>query len=392
MNADADLLIRLRSVLDAALESALPAEAPVALIGIPLWTNVGDHAIFLGTLRWLQRHGHEVAHSVADARDYSPSALRRALGPDGVIALAGGATVGDTWPERQRFRERVLAENGDVPIVQLPQSIHFDDPGAAARASEAFAAHPRFTLMARDADSEERARSLGCDPVLAPDIAFALDPLPRPAAPEVPVVSLIRRDRESALPTPQPPPDSVDWAAPDPLARRLPVQGAHVASRTVARSATMRRLALRRYTAYGEKRLEAGAAMLESRQGRDQRSHPRSHPLPAPGHSPRGPGQPLRQDVLVSAQLDRRVRPCPVGGGPGQGSLDGARRRRGLTPRTGPPGPAQPGLPLQAVRRETKIRSLARSPSRWRSASDAGARSAETSKPASTRRASKSRP
>ncbi len=262
MTADADLLARLGSVLDAALESALPAEAPVALIGIPLWTNVGDHAIFLGTLRWLQRHGHEVAHSVADARDYSPSALRRALGPDGVIALAGGATVGDTWPERQRFRERVLAENGDVPIVQLPQSIHFDDPAAAARASEAFAAHPRFTLMARDADSEERARSLGCDPVLAPDIAFALDPLPRPSAPEAPVVSLIRRDRESALPTSQPPPDSVDWAAPDPLARRLPVQGAHLASRTVARSATLRRLALRRYTAYGEKRLEAGAAML----------------------------------------------------------------------------------------------------------------------------------
>ncbi|MSO41307.1 MAG: hypothetical protein EXQ70_05330 [Solirubrobacterales bacterium] len=263
-NPDARLLARLRADLDAALAPRLAPGSPVALVGIPLWTNVGDHAIFLGTVRWLERHGHSLVHAVSDEADYSAKALRRSLGEGGTILLAGGGTLGDTWPRRQRFRERVLADNLELAVVQLPQSVHFDDPAAATRAAEALRAHPRLTVMARDADSAERARRLGLDPVMAPDMAFALDAIPRRTASGAGVVLLIRSDRESALTeAPDPSLEIVDWAGPEALPRRAAAQGAHAVSRRLPGSGRARAVALRRYVVHSRRRMGAGAAMLE---------------------------------------------------------------------------------------------------------------------------------
>ena len=58
---------------------------------------------------------------------FSPLALREAIG-DGPVLLNGGGNFGDLYAGQQQLRERVLAECRSNPVVQLSQSIHFEDP------------------------------------------------------------------------------------------------------------------------------------------------------------------------------------------------------------------------------------------------------------------------
>ena len=168
-----------------------------ALLDVPTHQNVGDSAIHLGTLALLRRTGVRVCYACS-IETYSRETLARRLG-DGVILLSGGGSLGDLWPLHQQLRERVLADFPDVPVIQLPQSLHFRDAAALARARTAFGAHRHLTLLLRDDRSLAAARSAFDAPSeVCPDLAFALGPLPRPFAPRARVVWLARRDREAA--------------------------------------------------------------------------------------------------------------------------------------------------------------------------------------------------
>jgi len=119
------------------------------------------------------------------------------------------------------LREEVIAAFPDNPIIQLPQTIHFRDRSALARARAVFNRHPHLTLLLRErrsleiAGNEFRGRQLLC-----PDMALYLGPLGRPVRATRPLVRLLRTDREAAiaarpsLPSPYllPAPDAgVDW-------------------------------------------------------------------------------------------------------------------------------------------------------------------------------------
>ena len=94
-------------------------------------------------------------------------------------------------------RERIVAAFPELPIVQLPQTIHFRDATARERARAAFSAHPRFTLLARDAVSAETARTeLGVRTEQCPDPAFCLGPLEATVRPRHDILALGRTDVE----------------------------------------------------------------------------------------------------------------------------------------------------------------------------------------------------
>ena len=183
--------------LERTVRPLLAGVTRAALLDVPTHQNVGDSAIHLGTLALLRRIGVRVCYACS-LETYAPATLARRLG-DGVILLSGGGNLGDLWPLHQQLRERVLADFPDVPVIQLPQSLHFREPSALARARSAFGAHRRLTLLLRDDRSLAAARSAFDAPSdLCPDLAFALGPLPRPVAPTARVVWLARRDREAA--------------------------------------------------------------------------------------------------------------------------------------------------------------------------------------------------
>ena len=49
------------------------------------------------------------------------------------IFIHGGGNFGDLWPEHQQFREMILQRYPDRPVIQLPQSIHFQDKANIAK-------------------------------------------------------------------------------------------------------------------------------------------------------------------------------------------------------------------------------------------------------------------
>jgi pyruvyl transferase EpsO len=155
----------------------LPVGEPVALLDFPNHMNVGDAAIWLGERALLRSLGVPVAYA-CDQRGYVAAHLRRALPTGGTILLHGGGNFGDLYPRHQRLRERVVADFPDHRIVQLPQTVAFEDERHLREAAARFRAHERFTLLVRDTASLERyGPALADDVRLCPDSAFGLGPL-----------------------------------------------------------------------------------------------------------------------------------------------------------------------------------------------------------------------
>jgi len=186
----------LRNRLLQTMAEIIPRGSRVALLDFPDHTNVGDSAIWLGELVTLRHLESKICY-VATRMTYQAERLRRALGPDGIVLLHGGGNFGDLWPRHQDHREQVVRELREYPIVQLPQSICFQDRGRLDEARRILRAHDRFTVVVRDNDSLTVARAmLELPAVLCPDSAFALGAIERPHGPVQPVVWLSRDDHE----------------------------------------------------------------------------------------------------------------------------------------------------------------------------------------------------
>ncbi|MFF2627063.1 polysaccharide pyruvyl transferase family protein [Kitasatospora griseola] len=199
----------------AVLRGLLPPGTRCALVDFPHHANVGDSAIWLGERALLRELDVDLAY-VCDRHTFAEADLARRL-PTGAIVLHGGGNLGDLWPHHQQLRERVVRAFPRHRIVQLPQSVHFDDPRNLARARAVFDAHPDLTLLLRDAHSLRQARdAFATRSVLVPDSVFALQDLPAAGTPHRRLLWLARTDHEAA-PHAEPAPDRTvhrtDWNA-----------------------------------------------------------------------------------------------------------------------------------------------------------------------------------
>jgi exopolysaccharide biosynthesis predicted pyruvyltransferase EpsI len=179
------------------LRSLVRPGEPCALLDFPNHGNVGDSAIWMGTRALLERIGARVTYT-CDFMTLRTAMLRRNVGK-GPIFLQGGGNLGDLWPDFQRFREHVIEAFPETRVILLPQAIHFEGRESVARARQVFGSHPRLTLLVRDRQSLEIARSeLKIRAILCPDLAFGLGPLCRTGPPTRDLLLLARRDKEAA--------------------------------------------------------------------------------------------------------------------------------------------------------------------------------------------------
>ncbi|GJL84024.1 MAG: exopolysaccharide biosynthesis protein [marine bacterium B5-7] len=167
------------------------------MVDYPNHPNVGDSAIWVGECEFLAQHGFKPDY-VCEIDTYSKSALANAIG-DGTIFIHGGGNFGDLWPEHQVFREQLLNDFPDNPIVQLPQGIHFNSKYNLQRTKDLFQQYQNFTLFVRDSISLDIAHSdLGIPAMLCPDLAFWCNPEQVVGSASVPCIWLVRNDKESA--------------------------------------------------------------------------------------------------------------------------------------------------------------------------------------------------
>jgi pyruvyl transferase EpsO len=201
MNAQVAELPRLQTMANQAFETLatmIPEGSVCALLDHPDYPNVGDSAIWLGQREFLRSRNVRVAYSCS-IKTFDEGALRRAL-PRGIVLIQGGGNFGTLWPHHQIFRERVLEHLRDYPVVQLPQSIRYEDDGSLQRTAQLIAAHPRFTLCVRDHASFQIAtEQLNAKTLLCPDSALLLDGKLERRAPDVDCLVLARTDKERAF-------------------------------------------------------------------------------------------------------------------------------------------------------------------------------------------------
>lgn len=191
-----EIIAELNARLETELSPFLDGK-PFALVDFPDHANVGDSAIWLGETAFFARHGQRPAY-VSSLKTHDDAAMARAIG-SGTIFLHGGGNFGTLWPAHQDFRLHLMERFPGHRIVQLPQSIHFNDESAAADTARAIERHGKFTLFVRDNPSLDFARRhFLCQTILAPDMAFCM-PRPRRSAPVHDIFCLLRTDHEKSI-------------------------------------------------------------------------------------------------------------------------------------------------------------------------------------------------
>lgn len=235
-----------------------------ALVDFPDHSNVGDSAIWLGATSWLSDAGVRIGYR-CDPGTYNPDHLEHFV-PTGPIFINGGGNLGDVWRRHQRLREAVIKDFRDRPIVQLPQTVHFQRPENLAVARQLFDAHPNLTLLVRDrlslnlVRSEFRARTALC-----PDMAFYIGRIDRVIPPDVDILWLRREDRETSGAS-GPVPSGVlacDWLDDRvPMLRRARNLLRPLAAREPGRRFILARALAIAYDQQARRRLRAGCSLL----------------------------------------------------------------------------------------------------------------------------------
>ena len=262
MKTMAEAVANLRGRIEQIL-GPLIGDRPIgAVIAFQNGPNPGDNAIYLGQLACLNSLSVAPPRIVCDYRTYDRDAIARAIG-DGVILLTGGGSFGDLWPIGQAYREDILRAFPDTPVIQLPQSMHFEKRDALDRARTAVESHRNVTLLWRDVRSLEMARSeFNVTNELCPDMAFSLGTIDRPKAATQPIVWISRNDRERRTDPPPGAPGLTDW--PDDRATILRRINYRLMGATLRYPSSdgWRRLLMRTYTPLAHQRLRRGLNVL----------------------------------------------------------------------------------------------------------------------------------
>lgn len=191
-----EVIAHLQTSAKNVLDSLIPEGAKVCLLDYPNNTNVGDSLIWLGEIEYLKYRKARIQY-VCDIHNYDYAVLSQVADSDTILLLHGGGNFGTFWPKMQEFRERIIQDFPNNIIIQLPQSIHYADQNVQTASARIINQHKRFTIIARDANSQELARNaFDVKVLLSPDMAFFIGSLSDYGAPTFDRFILSRTDHE----------------------------------------------------------------------------------------------------------------------------------------------------------------------------------------------------
>jgi exopolysaccharide biosynthesis predicted pyruvyltransferase EpsI len=159
--------------------SSLSNYSRCALLDYPDHPNIGDHLIWLGTVHYLTDVLKIEIGYASSFNNFSSVEMENQVG-NAPIFFHGGGNLGDLWQGYQEFRERIIAQYPDRPIIIFPQSIYFENPDNLERASKIFNSHPNLTIFLRDDRSYQIACQVfeKCHVFKTTDMAFQLINMP----------------------------------------------------------------------------------------------------------------------------------------------------------------------------------------------------------------------
>ena len=186
----------------------------VALLDYPEYGNVGDSMIWLGQVALLRRLNKKIVYAGAQS-NFEEREVGDLVAAGTALLINGGGNFGTQWPHHQHFRERIMTLFPDALIVQMPQSMCFENGVALQRSRRVIANCRNLHLLVRDYPSLAFAQAnFATHIALCPDSAFFLSELP-PQRADLDVVYLRRTDKEAETIDSEPPDSSATVAVTD---------------------------------------------------------------------------------------------------------------------------------------------------------------------------------
>lgn len=191
--------MNLKNVIRENLLPAIPANSKkFVIVDPPDYPNIGDSAIFIGQVHFLKTHFPNAKINFVDHRSYA-SGQKYLLEQADCIFFQGGGNFGDLWQRHQKLRLSVLREFSHKPMIQFPQSIHFEKQESIEETAQAIGNCSNYTLFIRDKSSYAFANeNFKCNLGLIPDMAFYMPKMQR-LKPKFDVFCLLREDKEQLV-------------------------------------------------------------------------------------------------------------------------------------------------------------------------------------------------
>lgn len=148
---------------------SLIGEANVIYVDYPIYPNVGDMLIMLGTEHFF------LDNKIKVKGRYSYFNFDKKIVADGdVIILQGGGNFGDLYLHHQSIRDFIVENYKKNRIIILPQTIYFRNEAGIKKISVQYKKHPDLHFFVRDEVSETIGLELANNVYLMPDMAHQL--------------------------------------------------------------------------------------------------------------------------------------------------------------------------------------------------------------------------
>lgn len=246
------------------LKPLISNHTKVALFDFPNYGNVGDSAIWLGMMSYLQaNHPNVSIICISDIKAISKCGWPK-LPKDCMILINGGGNFGDLWPEHQHHRIALLKQYPAHFVMQMPQSIHFTKESELSRETwKVMSQHDNFHLFVRDQPSFDLAKTVMPNKVsLCPDMAHCLRLQPSNISVKHDVLGIMRTDKERSIQ-----PDSqqlplTDWLSEPRYPEARILRWLQKARRLLGSSIVPHKIDLSLYNSLAARRLKRGIDLI----------------------------------------------------------------------------------------------------------------------------------
>lgn len=152
------------------------------VIGTPEHNNIGDSAIALAELSFLERYGvcqKRIREITAKEYEEYTSIIRRRVKAKDILIFHGGGNLGDQWLHEELLRRDVLSVFTKNPFIIFPQTIYYTDTpigrSEQQKSVSIYNGRKNLTMVAREKKSYDIMQKLypGTPVLLTPDIVLS---------------------------------------------------------------------------------------------------------------------------------------------------------------------------------------------------------------------------
>lgn len=154
----------------------------IFLFLVPNYGNLGDHAITVATIKFLNDCFPEYDLVCIDLNETYTCMkfVESKITPSDLVVLQGGGNLGNLYQYIEDYRRFILEHLKNNPIISMPVTCTFTESPEGRKQLEKskkiYQSHPNFTIIAREEKSFSNIKRYfpKCRTLLSPDIVFYL--------------------------------------------------------------------------------------------------------------------------------------------------------------------------------------------------------------------------